>query len=53
MSLLGIILVVLIIMALGGLPTWGYHSYGYTPSGLLLVVLIILAFVAVSGRGRL
>jgi hypothetical protein len=40
-----ILLVVLILVILGGLPTWGYHSYGYAPSragGALLLILIIL-----------
>jgi hypothetical protein len=32
-----ILLVVLVILALGGLPHFGYHSYGYGPSGLLVV----------------
>ena len=41
-----ILLIILILVVFGGLPTWGYHSYGYGPSGLggalLLIVLILL-----------
>jgi len=45
-----ILLVVLVILALGGLPTWGYHSFGYAPSGIVLVLVIILLCVLFSGR---
>lgn len=41
-----ILLVLLILLVVGGLPTWGYHEMGYGPSGiggiLLLVILILL-----------
>jgi len=41
-----ILLIFLILILVGGLPTWGYHSYGYGPSGaagaLLMIVLILL-----------
>jgi hypothetical protein len=48
--MLGIILLVLlVIMLLGALPTWPHsRSWGYYPSsglGLVLVVLIILLFM--------
>ena len=33
MSLL--LLIVLILLLVGTLPNFGYHSYGYAPSGLL------------------
>ena len=40
-----ILLVFLILILVGGLPTWGYHRFGYGPSGaagaLLLVVLVL------------
>jgi uncharacterized protein DUF3309 len=32
MSLL--LLVVLLLLVFGGLPNWGYHNYGYVPSGI-------------------
>lgn len=48
MSLLLLILVLLFFF--GGLPNWGYHSYGYAPSGLAGVVLIILIILLLTGR---
>jgi uncharacterized membrane protein len=51
MSNLGIVvLILLVFMALGGLPKWGYHNYGYAPSGLLGVILVIVLILAVLGR---
>lgn len=49
MSNLGLVLFIFLILLLfGGLPTWGYHNYGWAPSGgvglLLLVVIILLIF---------
>ena len=41
-----ILLVVLFVVMLGGLPTWGYHSYGYYPSGIgLFLVIVVLVFL--------
>jgi hypothetical protein len=45
-----LLLIVLILFLLGGLPNWGYHSYGYAPSGLAGVVLIILVVMLLTGR---
>jgi hypothetical protein len=44
-----ILIIVLILVLLGSLPTWGYsRGWGYGPSGLLgtiLVVVIILVLL--------
>lgn len=48
--LLTVLLVVLVVLALGGLPTWGYHSYGYAPSSVLGLVLVILLVFFLLGR---
>lgn len=48
MSLL--ILIVLLLLVLGGLPTWGYHQYGYAPSGIGGILLIIVVILFVTGR---
>ena len=44
-----ILLVILILMLLGALPTWGHsRNWGYGPSGglgLIVLVLIVLFFV--------
>jgi hypothetical protein len=45
-----LLLIVLVLFLLGGLPNWGYHSYGYAPSGLAGVVLIILVVMLLTGR---
>jgi hypothetical protein len=41
-----ILIVILVLLLIGALPTWGYSSgWGYYPSGglgLLLVILIVL-----------
>ena len=46
-----ILLIVLILLLVGALPTWPYRSeWGYYPSsglGLLLIVLIVLAVMGV------
>jgi hypothetical protein len=45
-----ILLIVLILFVVGGLPTWGYHSYGYGPSGIGGLILIILLILLLTGR---
>jgi hypothetical protein len=44
------LLIVLLILALLGGPYMGWHSYGWGPSGLLGVVLVILLVLALVGR---
>ena len=48
MSLL--LLIVLLLLVFGGLPTWGYHSYGYAPSGIGGIILIIVLILLLTGR---
>jgi hypothetical protein len=51
MSLGTILLIVLVLMLLGALPTWPYSSgWGYYPSGGLGVVVVILLLLVVTGR---
>jgi len=45
-----ILIVILLVLALGGLPNWGYHDMGYAPSGLLGLVLVILLVLFLFGR---
>jgi len=45
-----ILLIVLILLLFGGLPNWGYHSYGYAPSGIVGVVLIVVLIMFLTGR---
>jgi hypothetical protein len=46
-----ILLVILIILLIGALPTWPYSGgWGYYPSSGLGVVLVILIVLLVMGR---
>ncbi len=46
-----ILLVILILVLLGALPTWPYsRSWGYFPSGILGLIVVILIIMAVMGR---
>jgi hypothetical protein len=51
MSLGTILLILLILMLLGAIPTWPHsRSWGYGPSGALGVVVLILVVLLVLGR---
>ena len=51
MSLGTILLIVLVVLLLGALPSWPYSTgWGYYPSGGLGLVLIVLLVLVVSGR---
>ncbi len=46
-----ILLVILILLLLGALPTWPYSSgWGYYPSGGLGLLLVIVIILLVLGR---
>jgi hypothetical protein len=46
-----ILIVILILILLGALPTWPYsRGWGYYPGGLLGVVLVIVIILALMGR---
>jgi hypothetical protein len=50
-SISTILLVILILMLLGALPTWGHsRNWGYGPSGGLSLVVVILVVLLVMGR---
>ena len=45
-----ILLVLLIVLLMGGLPTWGYsRNWGYGPSGVLGLVLVIVLVLLMLG----
>lgn len=51
MSLGNILLVVLILMLVGVIPTWAHSSqWGYWPSGGVGVLLLILVVLMLTGR---
>jgi hypothetical protein len=46
-----ILLVILVLMLLGAVPTWPHsRSWGYGPSGGLGLVVIILLILVLTGR---
>jgi hypothetical protein len=51
MSLGTILLIVLILMLLGAIPTWPHsRNWGYAPSGALGLIVIILVVLLLMGR---
>ena len=51
MSLGLILLIVFILILLGALPTWPHsRSWGYGPSGITGLVVVILIILLVTGR---
>jgi hypothetical protein len=51
MSLGTILLVILVLMLLGVIPAWPHsRSWGYAPSGVLGLVLVILVVLLLIGR---
>jgi hypothetical protein len=46
-----VLIIVLVLLLVGALPTWPYSSgWGYYPGGGLGLVLIIVLILALSGR---
>jgi hypothetical protein len=46
-----ILLVVLILLLLGALPTWGHsRAWGYGPSGIIATILVIYLVLVLVGR---
>ncbi|HEX7230027.1 MAG TPA: DUF3309 family protein [Candidatus Binatia bacterium] len=46
-----ILLIILILLLVGALPTWPYSSgWGYYPSGGLGLILIIIIILVLAGR---
>lgn len=46
-----ILLIILILLLLGALPTWGHsRNWGYGPSGGLGLVLIIVIILVLLGK---
>ena len=46
-----ILIILLILLLIGAVPNWGYsRGWGYGPSGLLGIVLIIVIILALTGR---
>lgn len=51
MSLGTIVLIVLVLLLIGALPSWPHsRSWGYGPTGALGVVLVIVIVLLMTGR---
>ena len=51
MSVGTILLIVLILILIGVIPTWGHsRSWGYGPSGIVGVILVIVIILFLMGR---
>lgn len=54
MSLATLLLIILVILLIGAIPQWPYsQNWGYFPSGLLGIVLLIFLILALTGRVHL
>jgi len=46
-----ILLIILVLLLIGALPTWGYsRSWGRAPSGLLGLVVVIVVILLLLGK---
>lgn len=46
-----ILLIILILILIGALPTWPYSSnWGYAPTGVLSLVVVIVLVMVLAGR---
>jgi hypothetical protein len=51
MSLGTVLLIILILILLGALPTWPYSTgWGYYPSGGLGLIVLLLVILLLTGR---
>lgn len=51
MSLGAILLIILVLIVLGALPTWPYSAgWGYYPSGGVGLILVIVLILVLMGR---
>lgn len=51
MSLGTILIIVLVLILLGVIPTWGHsRSWGYGPTGIVGVILVIVIILLIMGR---
>ena len=51
MTLGTILLIILILILIGAIPSWPYsRGWGYGPSGIVGVILVILIILVLTGR---
>jgi Protein of unknown function (DUF3309) len=50
-KMITLLLVILVLMAIGAFPSWGYsRNWGYFPSGGLGLVVLVLLILVLLGR---
>ena len=50
MSVSTILIIILVLLLIGALPSWGYsRGWGYGPSGLLGLILVVLIILLLLG----
>ena len=51
MTLSTILIIILILLLIGAIPSWPYsRAWGYAPSGIHGVILVIILVLALMGR---
>ena len=45
-----VLLILLLLIVLGGLPNLGLHSFGYAPSGVGGILLLVVLVLLLTGR---
>jgi uncharacterized protein DUF3309 len=46
-----ILIIILVLLVIGALPTWPYsQGWGYYPGGLLGLILVIILILVILGR---
>lgn len=51
MSIGTILLIVLVLILIGALPTWPHsQSWGYAPSGIIGIIVVVLLVLLLMGR---
>jgi len=51
MTISTILLVVLVLLLLGAIPSWPHsRNWGYGPSGVLSILLVVVIVLALTGR---
>ena len=46
-----ILIIVLVLLVLGAIPSWGHsRNWGYGPSGILGLILVVIVVLVLMGR---
>lgn len=51
MTISTLLIIILILLLIGAVPSWGYsRNWGYGPSGIVGVLLVVLIVLMLMGR---